>query len=108
VLASLTSSGFVAAGAFAHPSALTDDEFRAVARPLLLSCAERDQAFTVEKRERAQRVLEEGGGRYQIQLFQGVGHGFAVRCDLEDKYERFVKEQSYRGIVEWFDFWLGQ
>ena len=43
-----------------------------------------------------------------MQLFQGVGHGFAVRCDLEVPYERFVKEQSYRGMVEWFNFWLAQ
>jgi dienelactone hydrolase len=61
-----------------------------------------------EKRQKAQRILQEGGKKYQFQLFQGVSHGFAVRCNLDDPYERYVKEQSYRGIVEWFNFWLSQ
>jgi len=108
VLESLTSSSFISAGAFAHPGALTEEQFRNLAKPLLLSCAENDFAFPVEKRQEAEKLLKEGGQRYQIQLFQGVNHGFAVRCNLEVKYERFVKEQSYRGIVEWFGFWLGQ
>jgi hypothetical protein len=25
---------------------------------------------------------------------------------MEEPYERWVKEQSLKGIVEWFDFWL--
>lgn len=73
-----------------------------------MSCAENDHAFPPEKWQRAVAILKEGGKRYNMQLFQGVGHGFAVRCDLGDPYERWVKEQSCRGIVEWFDFWLKQ
>lgn len=73
-----------------------------------MSCAENDHAFPAEKRQQGEKVLKEGGKRYQVQLFSGVGHGFAVRCDLENGYERFVKEQSFRGIVEWCNFWAGQ
>ena len=87
---------------------LTDEQFHNVDKPLLLSCAENDHAFPTEKRQVAQKILEEGKKRYQFQLFQVVSHGFAVRCNLDDPYERFVKEQSYRGIVEWFNFWLSQ
>ena len=108
VLDSLASSGFIAAGAFAHPGSLTEDQFKNLSKPLLLSCAENDHAFPPEKRNKAQSLLEEGGKKYQFQLFQGVSHGFAVRCNLDDPYERYVKEQSYRGIVEWFNFWLSQ
>jgi len=43
---------------------------------------------------------------YQVQLFSGVQHGFALRCNLDDAYERYVKEQSLKNIAEWFDFWL--
>jgi dienelactone hydrolase len=108
VLNSLTADGFISAGAFAHPGALTDEQFQNLSKPLLLSCAENDHAFPPEKRQRAQKILQEGGKKYQFQLFQGVNHGFAVRCNLDDPYERYVKEQSYRGIVEWFNFWLSQ
>ena len=108
MLDSLTAEGFITAGAFAHPAALTDEQFHNLAKPLLLSCAENDHAFPAEKWQKAQRILQEGEKKYQIQFFQGVSHGFAVRCNLDDPYERFVKEQSYRGIVEWFNFWLSQ
>lgn len=104
----MTADGFISAGAFAHPAALTDEQFQNIMKPLLLSCAEDDHAFPAEKRQRAEKLLQEGGKKYQIQLFQGVSHGFAVRCNVDDPYERFVKEQSYRGIVDWFTFWLSQ
>lgn len=107
VLNSLTADGFISAGAFAHPGAITDDHFRNLDKPLLLSCAENDHAFPPEKRTKAREIMQEKGTlKWQFQLFQGVNHGFAVRCNLDDEYERFVKEQSYRGIVEWFHFWL--
>jgi len=108
VLNCLTADMFISAGAFAHPGSLTDEQFQNLAKPLLLSCAENDHAFPPEKRQRARQIMQEGGKKYQFQLFQGVSHGFAVRCDLDVPYERYVKEQSYRGIVEWFNFWLLQ
>jgi len=45
---------------------------------------------------------------FQVQLFQGVAHGFALRGNPDNAYERYTKEQSMAGIVAWFDFWLGQ
>lgn len=46
--------------------------------------------------------------RFQVQLFQGVEHGFALRCDLNDPWQKYTKEQSLKGIIEFFDFWLSQ
>lgn len=63
--------------------------------------------------------------RFQVQLFQGVEHGFALRGDVNNAYERkyhssmlqgttsslvigYTKEQSLKGIAEWFDLWLPQ
>ncbi|KIW04476.1 uncharacterized protein PV09_04235 [Verruconis gallopava] len=101
-------NGLASAGAFAHPTALTEEQFKAITRPLMLSCAENDHAFPADKRRRAEDILKDEGKKYHVQLFQGVNHGFAVRCNLDDPYEKYVKEQSYRGIVEWFNFWLTQ
>jgi len=52
-------------------------------------------------------MLREDKKDYQLQLFSKVAHGFALRCNLDDPYERMVKEQSLKSIVGWFDFWLG-
>lgn len=46
--------------------------------------------------------------QYQVQLFQGVEHGFALRGNMENPYERYCKEQSLKGIIEWCDFWLNE
>ena len=95
------------AGAFAHPAFLKEHHFRNLKRPLFLSCAEIDHTFDTENRNKAVDIMIEGGNKYHLQLFSGVQHGFALRGNMEDKYERWVKEQSLKGIVEWFDFWLG-
>jgi dienelactone hydrolase len=43
---------------------------------------------------------------YQINLFSGVAHGFAVRGDPAKKIERWAKEQAFHQAVAWFDQWL--
>lgn len=106
VVDTISEGGIASAAAFAHPTALTEGHFKGIKQPLFLSCAEHDAMFPAEKRHQAENIMTAEGKKYQVQLFQGVSHGFAVRCNLDDPYERYVKEQSYRGIIEWFNFWL--
>lgn len=92
--------------------------------PLFLSCSEIDHTFDVEGRRKALDIMQREKKVYQYQLFSGVEHGFALRGNVENPYERkvpphgwlevaanlfrpgYVKEQSLEGIVKWFDFWL--
>jgi len=71
--------------------------------PLLLSCAENDQAFNTESRRRAVDILKEEKKRYSVQLFQGVSHGFAVKGDPDDPYQResppLVRLQEQHGVL---------
>ena len=76
-----------------------------VTEPLFLSCSEIDQTFPKEFRRRAVDILDEGKKIYQVQLFQGVSHGFALRGNMDDKWERYTREASFQGILEWFDWW---
>ena len=84
---------------------------------------EEDITFSLEARRRAEDILVRNKSRYYIQVFSGVSHGFAVRCDLNVPHERaslsnarasalegslvpgFAKEESARGIKEWFVRW---
>lgn len=43
---------------------------------------------------------------YQINLFSGVEHGFAVRGDENKQVERFAKEQAFLQAVTWFNEFL--
>lgn len=56
--------------------------------PLFLSCAETDHTFNVESRRRAVDILIQQKQPYQVQLFSGVQHGFALRGDMHNPYER--------------------
>lgn len=96
------------AGAFAHPAFLEDHHIRGVKKPLFLSCSEIDHTFPAESRRKTIDMLIENKRDYSLQLFGKVEHGFALRGNQNDPYERWVKEQSLKGIVDWFDLWLAQ
>lgn len=133
----LLAGDLVSAGAFAHPTALKEEQFVGLKRmyssiqpppplnslrlelcthlndnnadrahvggcaraePLLLSCAENDHAFDAAARTKAFEVLQREGKKYHVQLFQGVGHGFAVKGDPEDPYQSESPSLSFNRI----------
>lgn len=93
-------------GFIAHPSFIEEDELAAITGPLSIAAAETDSIFPAEKRYRSEEILKKSGNVYQINLFSGVVHGFAVRCDLSKKHERFAKEQAFFQAITFFDSWL--
>ncbi|KAJ7509478.1 Alpha/Beta hydrolase protein [Mycena galericulata] len=100
-LAESTSTASV--GAFGHPAFLNESHFvPSHSGPLFLSCAETDHTFPAFARHRAEELLTTRKRTFQIQLFSGVEHGFALRGNMEDAYERYTKEESASGIVRWF------
>ncbi|CAI6080459.1 unnamed protein product [Clonostachys chloroleuca] len=76
--------------------------------PLFLSCSEIDHTFDGPSRRKALQILQERKKTFNYQLFSGVEHGFALRGDPDDPYQRWVKEESLSSIVSWFDFWLSR
>ncbi|KAI0201395.1 Alpha/Beta hydrolase protein [Astrocystis sublimbata] len=98
----------VTCGAFAHPAFLKESHFQNIKKPLFMSCAEIDHTFQTSERRRAIDILQTNKQIYHLQLFGGIEHGFALRGNPDDPYERWVKEQSLAGIVGWFDYWLAQ
>ncbi|KAF7311829.1 Dienelactone hydrolase [Mycena indigotica] len=104
---------WVSVGAFGHPAFLHESHFTKCSRPLLLSCAETDHTFPAESRHRAEALLtershqEQGKSlRFQIQFFSGVSHGFCLRGNMEDAWERYTKEESANAIVRWFKLFM--
>ncbi|KAK4556662.1 hypothetical protein LTR86_006233 [Recurvomyces mirabilis] len=81
----------VVAGAFAHPAFLKDHHFSNLQKPLFLSCSEIDHTFETASRRKALDIMQEAKKTYQLQLFSGVEHGFALRGDLDDPYQSRLK-----------------
>ncbi|KAL1950924.1 hypothetical protein VTO73DRAFT_73 [Trametes versicolor] len=94
---------WITAGAFGHPAFLTEEHFKGIKKPLLMSCAEIDHTFQIEARRRAEDMLVEQKATYTIQVFGGVKHGFALRGDPAVPAEKWAKEESARGILDWFN-----
>lgn len=71
--------------------------------PLALTAAETDDIFPVSKRHEFEAKLRELGHPYQINLYSGVNHGFAVRCDLSQRVQKYAKESAFFQAVQWFE-----
>ncbi|KAF2858266.1 alpha/beta-hydrolase [Piedraia hortae CBS 480.64] len=93
-------------GAMAHPSFVDVDEIKAVTGPLTIAAAETDQIFPAEKRHETEDILKDMTIPYQITLYSGVEHGFAVRGDIKNRQAKFAKEAAFCQHVTWFDEWL--
>jgi dienelactone hydrolase len=93
-------------GYFAHPSFVDEDELRSFRGPLSIAAAETDTIFPAEKRYRTETILKEKGDPYEITLYSGTEHGFAVRGDISVKQIKYAKEQAFKQAVQWFDNWL--
>ncbi|KAH8655402.1 hypothetical protein BX600DRAFT_385175 [Xylariales sp. PMI_506] len=81
-------SDTVTAGAFAHPAFLKEYHFYNLKKPLFLSCSEVDHTFDPESRRRALDIMQAGKKIFNYQLFSGVEHGFALRGNPDDPYQR--------------------
>lgn len=96
----------IKAGYLAHPSFIEEEELEAISGPLSIAAAETDSIFTTDKRHKSEDILKRTAQPYQLNLYSGVSHGFAVRGNLNDKKETFAREQAFLQAVKWFDNWL--
>jgi dienelactone hydrolase len=90
-------------GYVAHPSFVEADELKAIEGPFSIAAAETDAIFPAEKRHESEIILKETGVPYQINLYSGVVHGFAVRADLSSKVGKYAKENAFLQALAWFE-----
>lgn len=93
-------------GYIAHPSFVEEKELQNIQGPLSISAAEIDTVFTSELRHKSETILGKTGFPWQINLFSGVKHGFAVRGDMDDPKQRHAKEQAFSQAVSWLGTYL--
>lgn len=70
--------------------------------PLAIAAAENDAIFPAEKRQESEAILKKLNVPYQINLYSGVNHGFAVRGDQGNPVVRYAQENAFLQAVEWF------
>lgn len=77
-----------------------------ITNPVTGKIAETDGVFPAAKRHESETILAKTGQPYQINLFSGVEHGFAVRADISKPVLKFAKEQAFLQAVAWFNQYL--
>ncbi|KAJ5698855.1 hypothetical protein N7462_000860 [Penicillium macrosclerotiorum] len=94
--------GKIDVGYTAHPSHIEEDEIRKIKGPLAIAAAEIDAIFPAKKRHETETILKELSIPWQINLYSGVKHGFAVRGDQEDPVVKYAKGSAFIQALEWF------
>ncbi|SCU77225.1 LAMI_0A00166g1_1 [Lachancea mirantina] len=96
--------GIADVAAIAHPSFVDIKEVEAIGKnPLLISAAEIDAMFSTEKKYETEAKLQEIGARYQLDVFSGVSHGYAVRHGTSCPLIKYAKEKTFHDQVYWFN-----
>ncbi|KAL9069656.1 MAG: hypothetical protein Q9157_006084 [Trypethelium eluteriae] len=95
--------GLIDAGFVAHPSFVDAEEVKSITRPISIAAAETDQIFPAPKRRETEDMLKDMSVPYQLSLYSGTSHGFAVRADLSQPQIKWAKEQAFYQAVQWFD-----
>ncbi|KAK3314431.1 dienelactone hydrolase family-domain-containing protein [Apodospora peruviana] len=95
-------------GFSAHPSLLEDGEILAVQGPISLAAAEIDAMMPPARKSAIEAMLASQVAQpYQVSLYGGTAHGFAVRANISDPEQKFGKEAAFYQAVRWFDAWAG-
>lgn len=68
--------------------------------------AEIDPIYPSQLRHDSEEALIKTGQHWQINLYSGVAHGFAVRGDPNDPQTKWSKEQAHAQAVAWFNHHL--
>ena len=68
--------------------------------------AETDNSLSPARRHEIEDVLMKQKATYQINLYSGASHGFAVRVDMKNKVQVFAKEAAFYQALLWFNEWL--
>lgn len=71
----LKSGPFIKAGALAHATSVTPDDFKDLSVPLSLVCLENDPLFTDEVRIAGEDTMSDANLEHEVQVYPGVPHG---------------------------------
>ena len=89
--------------AVAHATLVTREDVRAVQVPLCVVAVQDDPLFPEEVLEVGRQAWAAAGVDCQIEVFQGVPHGFAVLGEYADKSIKAEQERAWTVMGGWLD-----
>ncbi|KAK7909017.1 alpha/beta-hydrolase [Apiospora marii] len=88
-----------------HPAGWTDEEIAAITLPASVAQGQNDELNPQALRQEMEDILDNKTTPWQMDLYSGAMHGFAVRPNITVPQQRFAYETAFIQAVRWFDFW---
>ena len=95
------SEPLIKAGALAHGTLITKEDFESIKSPISMACVENDQLFPDDVRNAGQTLLEEKKIEHEIKIYSGVPHGFAVVGEYNDAKIQEAQKSAFEQMVGW-------
>lgn len=99
-------AGVLQAGCMAHPTNVVVNEVSQVKAPLSFACAEVDDLFVPELKQKSREVLNEIGIANEFIDYPQTVHGFAVRGDPNNPIVDKARDKAFSQHVNWFKSYL--
>ncbi|KAI1150694.1 Alpha/Beta hydrolase protein [Nemania diffusa] len=93
----------IKAGALAHATLVSPEDFRGLRSPVSLVCVESDPMFPDEVRIAGEDAMSKGNLEHEVQVYPGVPHGFAVVGDYADPNIKEAQSTAYQQMLKWLN-----
>ncbi|KAI0535425.1 Alpha/Beta hydrolase protein [Xylaria digitata] len=94
---------YIKAGALAHATLVSPEDFRGLKSPVSLVCVEHDPVFPDEVRIAGEDAMSKGNLEHEVQVYPGVPHGFAVVGDYDDTNIKEAQLTAYEQMLRWIN-----
>ncbi|PSR81847.1 dienelactone hydrolase family protein [Coniella lustricola] len=91
----------IKAGALAHATLVSKDDFEGLKAPVSIVCVENDPLFPDEVRKHGEDYLSKSNVEHEVQVYPGVPHGFAVVGDYNDLHIKEAQATAFEQMLKW-------
>lgn len=92
---------YIKAGAIAHATLVSKEDFEGTKAPLAFICVENDQLFEEDIREHGEKYLKENNIESEFKTYSGVPHGFGVVGEYEDANIKLAQAEAFDQMLAW-------
>ncbi|KAI1005815.1 hypothetical protein K3495_g2404 [Podosphaera aphanis] len=91
----------IKAGAVAHATLVTKEDFTKIRSPLSFVCVENDQLFPDDVRRHGEESLQKAAVECEFRSYSDVPHGFAVQGEYDDAHIQAAQVEAYEQMLAW-------
>jgi len=92
---------YIKAGAIAHATLVSKEDFEGTKSPLAFICVENDQLFDEDVREHGEKYLKENNVESEFKTYSGVPHGFGIVGEYEDAKIKVAQAEAFDQMLGW-------